>query len=104
MLLLCSCASKPLYYWGNYEDVIYQRLAKQGDDGPVKHIEVLRKDLAYAQKKGLDVPPGFHAHLGMLYSEVGNTRLSKQHLALESSTYPESKTFMNLFLKGSKRK
>ncbi|NCN42100.1 DUF4810 domain-containing protein [bacterium] len=102
-LLLSSCASKPLYYWGNYQDVIYERLAKGNNDGPLKHIELLQKDITYSQEQGLELPPGFHAHLGMLYSEVGNLRLSQEHLAQERSNFPESATLMDLFLKGQNK-
>lgn len=109
-LLLCflgGCASQNLYYWGRYELSVYDRLAKNNEEGPVKHIEWLQEDIAYSDKKGLQLPPGFHAHLAMLYSEVGNGGLAQEHLAKEKQLYPESTTMISMFQgknKAAKRK
>lgn len=104
LVFLGACGTKPLYYWGHYESVIYDRLAKQGGDGPTEHIELLQKDIDYVQSRDLKHPPGFHAHLGMLYSEVGKGRLAQEHLAKEKAAFPESEHLMNRFLGKTKGK
>ncbi len=102
--LFVGCASKPLYYWGHYEISIYDRLAKGNKEGPSKQIEWLRKDISFAQEKGLKLPPGFHGHLAMLYSETGDSQLSAEQLALEKKLFPESTVFIDGMLKRSRKK
>lgn len=41
------------------------------------------------------VPPGFHAHLGYLYFQVGKTDQALQSFATEKSLFPESTVYMD---------
>ena len=94
---LIGCASKSLYYWGNYEDVIYSRFNE--NSSPTKDIDLLLEDKKQASAKGQQLPPGFHSHLGMLFYDVGNYAMANQEFVLEKKNFPESATLMNRFLK-----
>ncbi len=98
LLLLSACASKPLYYWGNYESVLYRSMTDAGRESPSRQIERLREDVAVAAKRGLALPPGFRAHLGYLYSEVGNGELARAEFLAEKQSFPEASALMDRFL------
>lgn len=98
-LLCAACASQPktLYYWGSYQSTIYSHL--KGDKGPEAEIQAMEKDKELALAKGEAVPPGFRAHLGILYGEIGRTDQMVENLEAEKRQYPESATFMDFLLK-----
>ena len=41
------------------------------------------------------LPPGFHAHLGMLYADAGKLDQVRQQFETEKALYPESATYMD---------
>jgi len=44
------------------------------------------------------MPPGWHAHLGYLYYELGQRDQARQELLTEKAEFPESKVFMDRLL------
>ena len=52
---------------------------------------------------GLAVPPGYHAHLGLLYGEQGDLGKFAEQVAQEKSKFPESQTFMDFLLRNFKK-
>jgi hypothetical protein len=99
VLILSGCATKPLYYWGNYEQVIYKHYAESSKSSPTQEIESLRKDEKEAHEKALPLPPGYHAYLGYLYYEVGNRELARNEFMMEKKNFPESSVLITRFLK-----
>ncbi|MBL0656374.1 DUF4810 domain-containing protein [Aeromonas caviae] len=102
-LLLSACAQGPqtLYNWDQYQGVVYQHM--QGDDTGVEaQIDALEKNQQEASAKGQAVPPGFHAHLGMLYAQLGKDAQTREQFETEKRLFPESAPFMN-FLMSSKK-
>ncbi|GBQ05403.1 DUF4810 domain-containing protein [Acetobacter cerevisiae] len=97
-LAACSNGSKtpPLYSWQDFPPQQYLYLKGQTD--PQAQIIVLEKDVQKAQAKGLALPPGFHAHLGMLYATTGRTDLAQQEFSQEKTLFPESATYMDFLL------
>ncbi|WP_082779426.1 DUF4810 domain-containing protein [Acetobacter cerevisiae] len=97
-LAACSNGSKtpPLYSWQDFPTQQYLYLKGQTD--PQAQIIVLEKDVQKAQAKGLALPPGFHAHLGMLYATTGRTDLAQQEFSQEKTLFPESATYMDFLL------
>jgi len=91
----CASAPGPLYSWGHYEDRIYTYL--QGES-PAAQIGVLQKDLLKIEKKGKKAPPGYYAHLGMLYEEVGDRGQAVSCFIVEKTLFPESAVFMDYLL------
>lgn len=94
--VLAGCQSQPtIYQWGSYQPQVYQHLK---GESPNQQIEALEKDLQLMKAAGKKAPPGFHAHLGMLYSMVGRNDLSAAEFQEEKRLFPESATYMNRLL------
>ncbi len=91
----CATPPKPLYNWGEYQDSVYQNLEEK-DNG--EQLARLEKNLQEANGQGEKVPPGFHAHLAMLYAQQGRDNLALEHFEKEKQLFPESTTFINFLL------
>ncbi len=95
---LTGCATnKNLYNWGSYEPQIYSYFK---GDSPEKQINELEAHLAEMNSNGSKPPPGFYAHLAMLYSKVGREAEVKNMFEMEKNIYPESKIFINNIVNG----
>lgn len=94
LLVLGGCASQPtsLYGWGHYEPSVYSYFK---NESPEKQITLLEKDRTDFQKTGAKAPPGFYAHLGLLYGKAGQVTTMNEMLAKEVDLYPESAQFIN---------
>ena len=97
----CAGGPKPLYSWGDYEDQVYSYFT----GGPIeKQILELEKHAEKTKAAGLALPPGFQAHLGLLYSKVGRDDKFAQQLDIEKSNFPEVIPFFeNIASKFKKR-
>jgi len=91
----CTSAPGPLYTWGNYENKIYAYL--QGES-PAEQIYALQNDLIKIEETGRKAPPGYYAHLGMLYEEVGEHGLAISCFMAEKARFPEAAVFMDYLL------
>ncbi|WP_374086618.1 DUF4810 domain-containing protein [Methylomicrobium lacus] len=95
-LALSGCAPAPsLYYWGEYEDLIYQMYEEPGSADPATQIAKLREDIGKAGEAGKPVPPGLHAHLGYLYFLQSDTHAAALEFETEKKLFPESATFVD---------
>lgn len=92
-------SSKPLYYWGNYEDLLYSRFVNPGEADPATQSIKLSQDIQIAQDNGQRVPPGIYAHLGYMLYLQGQYDAALQALETEKALYPESKIFVDRMLK-----
>ena len=99
VLLLSGCAQpkKSLYYWGNYQGQLYSHF--KGESSPEEEIAVLEADADKAAAEDMALPPGFAAHLGLLYAEAGHPDKMAASLETEKQRFPESSTFMDFLLK-----
>lgn len=98
--LLAGCAepTRPLYSWGRYEELIYASYATPGKVSPEMEIEQLEQDYQQARAANLRPPPGFHAHLGYLYYQLGKLDQAREQFETEKAEFPESAVFMNRLL------
>ncbi len=95
ILLLQGCEThRNLYYWGDYQEVIYDIYLNPGEADVVTQIYKLNLTIERAENKGMKVPPGLFAHLGMVHAQAGNPGLAKQALLQEKALYPESAFFI----------
>ena len=102
--LLAGCATRPqpLYYWGDYPGLTYSYFQNaKGAQEQIQALEALREK---ARARGQALPPGFQAHLAMLYGQVGQTDRLSQNLEAEKQQFPESAPFMDFILKKFERK
>ena len=103
--LLAGCAhtatTPPLYQWDGYQPQVYEYFKAQRN--PEDQIDALEKALQQILAKGSLPPPGFHAHLGMLYASVGKDQQAQHELEAEKRAFPESSTYMDFLLNKSKQ-
>ena len=102
--VLAGCAApQSRYEWGSYEEVVYASYLSH-DDVPVeKQVELLEKDYQVARSATRRMPPGWHAHLGYLYYQLGKSEPARQQLMTEKSEFPESAVFMDRLLANAGR-
>ena len=99
-LLFSGCAATttpPLYQWNAYQPQVYEYF--KGKTSPQEQIDALEKALQEIRGKGNQTPPGFHAHLGMLYASVGDEHRAEQELQAERQLFAESTAFMDFLMK-----
>lgn len=94
-LLLSGCASQSLYQWGSYEDQIYAMYREDSKVPFETQIEKLEADYQKARAGSKPMPPGYHAHLGYLYFNVGKKDMALQSFNTEKALFPESAQYMD---------
>jgi len=97
MLTGCAQAPRPLYHWGGYQDQLYDYF-KTGGGNVEKQVIALESDVQKARSTNTRLPPGFHAHLGLLYAQLGKTDEVVKQLATEKALYPESAQHMDALI------
>lgn len=96
VFLVSGCATnKEMYYWGEYEQLVYDAYVKPGSADPQTQIGKLNIDIQKSESLGKKVAPGIYAHLGFLYAIQGKNLQSKTAFIEEKSLYPESKIFID---------
>ena len=99
-MLLSGCADdspRQLYYWdGAYTSSVYEYLSEEGNAGA--QIAALEESLQKAYQRAAKVPPGLHAHLGLLYLSQGNGAKFKAYVEKEAELYPESRDYAMFLL------
>ncbi len=101
-VLVSGCAANkptPLYQWDSYQPQVYEYFKAQ--TSPQTQIDTLEKSLQEIEAKGAKPPPGFCAHLGMLYASVGKDQQAQQEFLAEEKAFPESSAYMDFLLKNS---
>jgi len=98
--LLAACASGPrsLYYWGDFPDANYAWLKNDASEDQ-QIANLLEKGAQRAAANKYDLPPGFHAHLGLLYLRLGDADKAVEHWQAEKAAFPESAAFMDFQLR-----
>ncbi len=96
---LGGCSTHSVYYWGDYESLIYTQYQEPGKALPEYQIEKLQADIQRAKGVNKPLPPGFYAHLGHQYLQIGKTNEARQCFEIEKNQFPESATLMDRFLK-----
>ena len=106
LFLLAGCQApgpQSIYVWGHYQELIYTSYAEPGKVPPELQVEKLEEDFQKARAADRPVPPGFHAHLGVLYYQLGKPDQAYQEFQTEKANFPESAVFMDRLLNGLKR-
>lgn len=94
--ILAGCADKPLLYeWGSYEEQIYAMYSDTGKVPVEKQLEDLERDYQKARAANRSVPPGYHAHVGYLYFQLGKADQAVQSFETEKTLFPESTLYMD---------
>ena len=99
-----GCATKPtsLYQWERYQGNVDAHF--RGDKlSPDAQAQLMEADLQKIRADGGTVPPGFQAHLGLLYGQQGRLDQFAQQMQAEKKQFPESETFMDFLLRNFKK-
>ena len=94
----CAALRQPLYAWNDYQPQVYQYLKDDGSTGAEDQLLKLEETRLKVQAEGKALPPGYRAHMAMLYSRTGNNEKTVQQLAEEKQHFPESAKFMDTLL------
>lgn len=99
LVLLTGCAQRrpPLYTWEDFPRQQYQYLLRDGASSQ-DQIAALEAQAAKASGSESGLPPGFRAHLGMLYLGAGNPGRASELWNAEKSVFPESTPYMDRLL------
>lgn len=97
-VLMTGCQSPDVYHWGHYENLVYMMYAKPDKVPPDIQAQKLEEDMRQAVAKKKPVPPGVHAHLGMLYFQLGKPNSAREQFVLEKTQFPESTVFVDRML------
>jgi hypothetical protein len=95
----CQTAPKPLYQWESYQPQVYEYFKGEPKEA---QVEALERDLQKINASGRQAPPGYHAHLGLLYLSMGKDDQMVQQLRTEKALFPESAAYMDFLLKNAK--
>lgn len=101
---LSGCATKPtpLYQWRGYQNNVdaYFAADKQSPD---VQTQIMEEDLKKIKASGAAVPPGYYAHLGLLYGQQGNLDRFAENVQAEKQQFPEAETFMDFLMRNFKK-
>lgn len=96
LLTGCGTPSKTLYQWEGYQPQVYEYFKNQARE---EQIAKLEQGLQEIRAKGNTPPPGYHAHLGLLYSSIGKGDQVVQQFQTEKQLFPEASAYMDFLLK-----
>ncbi len=95
-LSLTACSSQSQFYWGNYEDSLFERHQQAGAAGEAAALTMLQATISDAEaNSGQKVGPGIHADYGYLLYKQGRPDEAIVELQKEAALYPESSQLMN---------
>lgn len=93
----CVQAPKPLYHWEGYQRQVYEFL--NGDSSvSANQLQLMLTQTEKARAANAALPPGFRAHLGLLYLQAGQFDEARRMLESEKAVFPESAQYMNFLL------
>lgn len=98
VVLLAGCTSQSIYSWGRYQSLVYGMYIMPDKATPQLQVERMEEDYQKARSANKPVPPGFHAHLGYLYYQLGKADQARQEFETEKAQFPESAVFMDRML------
>ena len=104
VFLFAGCAAKPvqLYQWEGYQSNLdsYFRADKLGLG---EQTQIMEADLKKIKSSGATAPPGYEAHLGLLYGQQGYMDKFATFLLEEKRTFPESSVFIDFLMRNFKK-
>lgn len=105
LLLLAACSNqktgnRDLYYWGNYQDVVYNYYEEQGNWG--EQESQLRQIIEDAKKVQKNVAPGVWGQLSLVLAKQGKQSEAQEALRQEQALFPEARQFADFLQKKRK--
>lgn len=100
MLVACGHAPKTMYDWQSYQPTVYTYLIDESGDYAVQ-AQALERNIETSRAANTVLPPGFRAHLGMLYLKMGEDAKAIEQLEGERLAFPESIPFMAFLMRNT---
>ncbi|MFE1571566.1 DUF4810 domain-containing protein [Comamonas odontotermitis] len=95
---LTGCATqKTLYAWNDYSPQVYQYL-KEGGGSADGQVLALEKGIEQASAQNAKLPPGYYAHLGLLYLNTGHSDQAIAAWNREKELFPESAQYIDYLM------
>jgi len=98
----CTTVPSSLYAWGDYPQALTQHLRSSGGDA-ARQVALLEAQLQRPTQARQAVPPGLHAHLALLHTQLGNEAVALRHLEAEKQLFPESAPYMDFLLRSARQ-
>ncbi|MBI5774008.1 MAG: DUF4810 domain-containing protein [Verrucomicrobia bacterium] len=98
LVLFTGCATPTIYSWGRYEGLVYTMYAAPDKATAEMQVIKMEEDFQKARAKNKPVHPGFHAHLGYLYFQLGKADEARRAFETEKANFPESAVLMDRML------
>ncbi len=100
--LLSACVQQPksMYSWQSYQGSVYAYLKDDGADYATQTL-AMEKNIQTARAANAELPPGFRAHLGMLYMKMGEGDKGAEQMQEEKAAFPEAAPFMDFLLRNA---
>ncbi|PCI49503.1 DUF4810 domain-containing protein [Thalassolituus oleivorans] len=96
LMTLTGCAGKKeIFYWGEYEGLVYDMYINPGSADTTTQISKLTTDIQKAEAKDMPIAPGINAHLGYMYVLEGDIGQAKAAFLTEKTLFPESASFID---------
>ncbi|OZI54104.1 DUF4810 domain-containing protein [Bordetella genomosp. 4] len=98
VLAACVQAPKHMYNWKSYQPAVYAYLNDEGVDYAAQ-AQDMELNVETARSSNTALPPGFRAHLGLLYLKLGEDSRAVEQLQGEKLAFPESTSFMDFLMR-----
>lgn len=99
LVMLAGCAGQqPLYQWNAYQSQVYAHLKNDGKSSPEEQIAELEKGIQLSSAGGVKAPPGYYAHLGLLYLNTGKADSALNAWLQEKKLFPESAQYIDYLI------
>lgn len=89
---LIGCGGPSLYYWGDFEQGLYDRYVTEQ---PAQADDYLLNTITDAEQEHQKVPPGAYADYGFLLFKRGDRNGAIAYFEKEKQAFPESSALMN---------
>lgn len=100
MLAGCAAPSKPLYQWEGYQSQVYKYFKNESKEAQAAELE---RGIEKIRSDDGAVPPGYHAHLGLLYSGLGKDDQMIHEFETEKVLFPEAGAYMDFLMKNANK-
>ncbi|GGH60912.1 lipoprotein [Comamonas phosphati] len=98
----CAAPNKGLYSWNSYQTEVYSYL-KSDAPSVDEQILSLEKGVQQTAAQGAHLPPGYSAHLGLLYLNTGRTDQAIAAWEQEKKEFPESAQYIDYLINNMKK-
>jgi len=98
LTLLVGCQSTQVFFWGSYEEGLFQEFIEPGAMPPGVRIQQLQTEIQQALTEGQHIAPGIYAHIGYLAVIAGDKTSAHKAFEQEKALFPESSHFMDHLL------